>query len=106
MKFGVAVARGPLEKVPMTRFSVENGSTALHVAADALACTAIEAEEQVARLEAFTSYGGDGRTQLALADLTSETMGSLKADGSKAIKFYLRVDEQPPDGRPSTGIAS
>lgn len=39
MKFGVAVARGPLEKVPMTRFSVENGSTALHVAADALACT-------------------------------------------------------------------
>jgi len=91
MKFGVAVARGPLEKVPMTRFSVENGSTALHVAADALACTAIEAEEQVARLEAFTSYGGDGRTQLALADLTSETMGSLKADGFKAIMFAMSM---------------
>jgi len=87
-------------------FSVENGITALHVAADALACTAIDAEGQVARLEASTSYGGDGRTRLALADLTSETIGPLKADGSKAIKFYLRVDEQPPDGRPSTGIAS
>ena len=55
MKFGVAVVRGPLEVVPMTRLSVDEASTALHVAADVMACTAIEAEEKVARLEAFTS---------------------------------------------------
>jgi hypothetical protein len=93
-KFGVAVVRGPLEVMPMTRLLVEEGSTLLHVAADVLNCTATEAEEEVTRLEVFTSYGGDGKTHLGLADLT-ETMGSLKADGFRAIKFCLHASSQP-----------
>ena len=35
IKFGVAVVRGPLDVVPMTRLKVDEGSSALHVLADA-----------------------------------------------------------------------
>ena len=45
IKFGVAVVKGPLDVVPMTRLKVVEGSTALHVVADALSCTSVEAEE-------------------------------------------------------------
>ena len=64
IKFGVAVVRGPLDVVPMTRLKVDEGSTALHVVADALSCTSVEAQEQISRLEAFTSFAGEGKTAL------------------------------------------
>ena len=50
IKFGVAVVGGPLDVVPMTRLKVEEGSSALHVLADALQCTSVEAKEQISRL--------------------------------------------------------
>ena len=40
-----SVVRGPLDVVPMTRLKMDEGSTALHVLADALSCTSVEAEE-------------------------------------------------------------
>ena len=57
----------------MSRICVEPDSTALHVAAVCLDCTSCQAREKISRLEAFTSYGCDGKTQLGLADL-DETM--------------------------------
>ena len=64
IKFGVAVVRGPHEVVPMTRLKVEEGaSTALHVVADALQCTSVEAEERISRLEAFTSFAGESESE-------------------------------------------
>ena len=91
IKFGVAAVRGPHEVVPMTRLKVEEASTALHVVADALQCTSLEAEEQISRLEAFTSFAGEGKTVLALDDL-QDPISSFKSDGFKAIKAYLTTD--------------
>ena len=56
IKFGVAAVRGPHEVVPMTRLKVEEASTALHVVADALQCTSVEAEEQICRLSDCSGY--------------------------------------------------
>ena len=69
----------------MTRLKVEEASTALHVIADALQCTPLEAEEQISRLEAFTSFAGEGKTVLALDDL-QDPISSFKSDGFKAIR--------------------
>ena len=80
IKFGVAVVKGPLDVVPMTRLKVGEGSTALHVVADALSCTSVEAEEDISRLEAFTSFAGEGKTALSLDDL-QEPISSFKAEG-------------------------
>jgi hypothetical protein len=91
IKFGVAVVRGPLDVVPMTRLKVEEDSSALHVLADALQCTSVEAEEQISRLEAFTSFAGEGKTALGLDDL-QDPISSFKSDGFKAIKAYLTTD--------------
>ena len=91
VKFGVAVVRGPLDVVPMTRLKVDEGSSALHVLADALHCTSVEAEEQISRLEAFTSFAGEGKTALGLDDL-QDPISSFKSDGFKAIKAYLTTD--------------
>ena len=52
--------------VPMIRLKVDEGSSALHVLADAVHCTSAEAEEQISRLEAFTSFAGEGKTALGL----------------------------------------
>ena len=41
IKFGVAVVRGPLDVVPMTRLKVDEDSNALHVLADALQISAM-----------------------------------------------------------------
>ena len=60
--------------VPMTRLKVDEGSTALHVVADALKSFvharggAAPAEERISRLEAFTSFVGEGKTALGLVD--------------------------------------
>ena len=91
IKFGVAVVRGPLDVVPMTRLKVEEDSSALHVLADALQCMSVEAEEQISRLEAFTSFAGEGKTALGLDDL-QDPISSFKSDGFKAIKAYLTTD--------------
>jgi hypothetical protein len=91
IKFGVAVVRGPLDVVPMTRLKVDEGSSALHVLADAVHCTSVEAEEQISRLEAFTSFAGEGKTALGLDDL-HDPISSFKSDGFKALKFYLATD--------------
>ena len=91
IKFGVAVVRGPLDVVPMTRLKVDEGSSALHVLADALSCTSVEAEEQISRLEAFTSFAGEGKTALGLDDL-QDPISSFKSNGFKAIKAYLTTD--------------
>ena len=48
------------------RLKVDEGSTALHVVADALSCTSVEAEEDISRLEAFTSFAGERKTALQL----------------------------------------
>ena len=90
-KFGISAVKGPTEVLAMSRICVEPDSTALHVAAACLDCTSCEAREKISRLEAFTSYGCDGKTQLGLADL-DETMSSLKEDGFKALKFFLHLD--------------
>ena len=87
-KFGISAVKGPTEVLAMSRICVEPNNTALHVAAVCLGCTSCEAREKISRLEAFTSYGCDGKTQLGLADL-DETMSSLKEDGFKALKFSL-----------------
>ena len=87
-KFGISAVEGPTEVLAMSRICVEPDSTALHVAAVCLDCTSCQAREKISRLEAFTSYGCDGKTQLGLADL-DETMSSLKEDGFKALKFSL-----------------
>ena len=89
IKFGVAIVRESLDLVPMTRLKVDEGSTALHVVADALSCTSVEAEEQISRLEAFTSFAGtgEGKTALSLNDL-QDPISSFKFDGFKAIKAY------------------
>ena len=63
IKFGVAAVRGPHEVVPMTRLKVEEASTALHVVADALQCTSAEAEEQISRLEVFTSFASESESE-------------------------------------------
>jgi len=91
IKFGVAVVRGPLDVVPMTRLKVDEGSSALHVLADAVHCTSVEAEEQISRLEAFTSFAGEGKAALGLDDL-HDPISSFKSDGFKALKFYLVTD--------------
>ena len=90
-KFGINAVKGPTEVLAMSRISVEPDSTALHLAAVCLDCTSCEAQEKICRLEAFTSYGCGGRTQLGLADL-DETMSSFKEDGFKALKFFLHLD--------------
>ena len=81
-KFGVAVVKGPLDVVPMTRLKVDEGSTALrlHVVVDALSCTSVGAEEDISRLEAFTSFAGEGKTALSLDDL-QEPISLFKAEG-------------------------
>ena len=88
IEFGVAVVRGPLDVVPMTRLKVNEGSTALHVLADALSCTSVEAEEQISRLEAFTSFAGEGKTVLSLEseerDLESENGEVSEVSGSES----------------------
>ena len=75
----------------MTRLKVDEGSCALHVLADALSCTSVEAEEQISRLEAFTSFAGVVKTALGLDDL-QDPISSFKSDGFKALKFYLVTD--------------
>ena len=65
--------------------------TARYSVADALQCTPLEAEEQISRLEAFTSFAGEGKTVLALDDL-QDPISSFKSDGFKAIKAYLTTD--------------
>ena len=79
----------------MTRLKVDEGSTAQHVLADALLCTSVEAKEQISRLEAFTSFAGEGKTALGLGDL-QDPISSFKSDGFKAIKLkaYLTTDMQ------------
>ena len=95
-KFGISAVKGPTEVLAMSRICVEPDSTALHARgrclyAACLDCTSCEAREKISRLEAFNSYGCDGKTQLGLADL-DETMSSLKEDGFKALKFFLHLD--------------
>ena len=88
IEFGVAVVRGPLDVVPMTRLKGNEGNTALHVVADALSCTSVEAEEQISRLEAFTSFAGEGKTVLSLEseerDLESENGEVSEVSGSES----------------------
>ena len=97
LKFGIAVLKGPREEVPMTRMELEGGSSLLHAAADALQCTALEAEEKIRRLEAFTGYDGAGKTQFALSDL-HETISVMRDEGFRAVKLFLSVDPRPSSG--------
>ena len=90
-KFGISAVKGPTDVLAMSRISVEPESTSLHLAAVCLECTSRETREKICKLEAFTSYGCGGRTQLELADL-DETMSSFTKDGSKALKFFLHLD--------------
>ena len=48
-------------------------------------------QEKICWLEAFSSYGCGGRTQLGLADL-DETISPFKEDGFKALKFFVHLD--------------
>jgi hypothetical protein len=100
LKVGITIVQGPWEVLAMTRMSVEGGSSVLHVAADALGCTTFEADEKISRREAFTGYDGAGKAQLPRADLT-ETISSLRDDGFRALKFYLQVDHDSPQGTTS-----
>ena len=56
--------------------------------ADALSCTSVEAEEQISRLEAFTSFAGEGKTVLSLEseerDLESENGEESEVSGSES----------------------
>ena len=93
-KFGISAVKGPTEVLAMSRICVEPDSTALHVAAVCLDCTSCQAREKISRLEAFTSYGCDGKTQLGLADLEGGWIQGpqvlpaliLKEDGFKDAK--------------------
>ena len=89
-KFDISAVKGPTEVLAMSRISVELDNTALHVAAACLDCTPCGAREKISRLEASTSYGCEGKTQLGLADL-DETMPSFKEGGFKALKFSLHL---------------
>ena len=89
IKFGIAVVRGSLAVAPITRLKVYEGGTALHVVADALSCTSVEAEEDISRLEAFTSFAGEGKTALSLDDL-QEPSSSCKADHHNALCSLMR----------------
>ena len=82
IKFGVAAVRGPHEVVPMTRLKVEEASTALHVIADALQCTSLEAEEQISRLEAFTSFASESESEGEDRNLQSENEEESEVSGS------------------------
>ena len=68
-KFGVAAVKGPLESLPMTRVSVDEGSLLKHVVAALLKLTAEETVEKISRLEVFTSYDFKGKAILTTADL-------------------------------------
>ena len=59
IKFGVAVAGGPLDVVPMTRLKVDEGKTALalHVVADALSCTSVTRPWRHKNISDFTGRG-------------------------------------------------
>ena len=92
IKFGVV--RGPLDVVPMTRLKVDEGRTRA-----APHCTFLLMnfrarpwrqknihfqEVNASRLEAFTSFPGEGKTALGLDDL-QDPVSSCKSDGFKAI---------------------
>ena len=94
-KFGVAAVKGPLESLPMTRVSVDEGSLLKHVVAALLKLTAEETVEKISRLEVFTSYDFKGKAILTTADL-EETMSSFRDDGFRAVKLYLRSDPGAP----------
>ena len=89
-KFDTNAVKGPTEMLAMSRISVEQTNTALHVAAVCLDCMSCEAREKISRLEASTSYGCEGKTQLGLAGL-DETMPSFKEGGFKALKASLHL---------------
>ena len=89
-KLEISAVKGPTEMLAMSRISVELDNTALHVAAACLDCTPCGAREKISRLEASTSYGCEGKTQLGLADL-DETVPSFKEDGFKALKPPLHL---------------
>ena len=88
-KFDISAVKVPAEMLAMSRISVEQGNTALHVAAVWLDCTPYgDSREKISRLEASTPYGCEGKAKLGLADL-DETMTSSKEGGFKALKFSL-----------------
>ena len=90
-KFDINAVKVPAEMLAMSRISVEQGNTALHVAAVWLDCTPYgDSREKISRLEASTSCGCGGKTQLGLADL-DETVPSFKEDGFKALKPSLHL---------------
>ena len=91
----VHAVKGPTEMLAMSRISVEQSNTALHVAAVCLGCTPCGAREKVSRLEASTPYGCEGKRQLADLD---ETMPSFKERGFKALKAPLHLSPISPTG--------
>ena len=61
-------------------------------------CTSVEAEEDISRLEAFTSFAGEGKTALSLDDL-QEPISSFKAEGGaggETVRAEVRATE--PEG--------
>ena len=63
-KFDISAVKVPAEMLAMSRISVEQGNTALHVAAVWLDCTPYgDSREKISRLEASTPYGCEGKAK-------------------------------------------
>lgn len=86
-KFGVAVQRGPVEELGLTRMKVDPASTLADLYAEVRQCTAFEAKEKISRIEGYTAYDMLKMVRMAHGDL-DDTVGETREEGIRCVKFF------------------